>query len=691
MSLKYFIKIISIFLIILFAACTFNEPVLPNWETIWEFPIPDISFRMSEAIDNEYVFADTTQQGIPILSLSIKDTVEKKGIFNENLFINPEPLVLAATLNNINISSPGRKSTETVAINDLLGFTVQPGDSIIIASNTNVNLPSQYVLFSDFQYAFVNTGKLILEYNNQTFLEIADGMQIEIYDDSTGQFIGTSTFATIGPYSSQVADDSLDIGGRLISRRLRLENQVPLLPIAHFVTNQDTSGFSQTDVFISNLIVEEAIASLGEQTASSNGARSVLHNDNHVIEALIDKGWIYLYFQNQLQSEVTVVITLPNFEVQQGIPFLKTQIIPSLSIDSSTIDLKDLRMFNFKNPGTVIDSLHYKMEIITTPSSGLIYASNRDSVVVGIDSDSIFFREFSGELATVTLQIDTTKREDIFEYGGFAGGVKLDNAQIALNIYNEIGIPVDMIINVIGEHRNPETGQLENSLELDPIPISVMPGTSGMPSINPVILNNSNSKISELMAILPTDIVMYGNATILGEGTVSIFDSVWADYEITSPFNILVDSIPDFNSNMETFDKIDSDIKEAIENQFQFANLEFNYDNGLPLDANVILIFAKDTTDFFELDTADTNKLIINDFKINSGTIGSNGFVESPFTGQVSASLSEKQVKILSADTLFFGTKFQFPEVNKEIKFSSTDEFIATGTLKFKVYMNPEN
>jgi hypothetical protein len=218
-----------------------------------------------------------------------------------------------------------------------------------------------------------------------------------------------------------------------------------------------------------------------------------------------------------------------------------------------------------------------------------------------------------------------------------------------------------------------------------------MPGTSGMPSINPVILNNSNSKISELMAILPTDIVMYGNATILGEGTVSIFDSVWADYEITSPFNILVDSIPDFNSNMETFDKIDSDIKEAIENQFQFANLEFNYDNGLPLDANVILIFAKDTTDFFELDTADTNKLIINDFKINSGTIGSNGFVESPFTGQVSASLSEKQVKILSADTLFFGTKFQFPEVNKEIKFSSTDEFIATGTLKFKVYMNPEN
>jgi hypothetical protein len=690
MNIKYYLKVISFFLIILFVACTFNEPLLPNWETIWEFPIPDISFKMSEAIDNEYVFADTTQQGIPILCLSIKDTVEKKGILNKNLSINPYPIVLAATLNNINLSSPGRKSTEAVAINDVLGFGVQTGDSVIIPSNTNLNLPSQYVLFSNFQYAFVNTGKLVLEYNNQTFLEIDDGMQIEIYDDSTGQFIGTSTFAAIGPYSSQVANDSLDISGKLISHRLRLESQVPLMPISHFVTNQDTSGFSQTDVYISNLVVEEAIANIGEQTARSSGARSVLQNDNHVNQAVIDKGQIYLYFQNQLQSEATVVVTLPNFEKQQGIPFTKTQLIPALSIDSSSIDLKDLHMYNFKNPGLTIDSLHYEMDIITTPSSGLIYTSNRDSVIVRIDSDSIFFQEFSGELATVTLQIDTTKKEDIFEYGGFAGGIKLDNAQITINIYNEIGIPVDMIVNVIGEHRNSETGQIENSLELDPIPISVIPGITGSPSINPVILNNSNSKISELLAILPTDILMFGSATIMGEGTLTIFDSVWADYEITSPFNILVDSIPDFNSHMEKFDKIDSDIKEAIKNQFQYANLEFNYENGLPLDVHVNLIFAKDTTDFFELDTADTNKLIIDDFNINSGTIGSNGFVNSSYSGQLFANLNEKQVKILSADTLYFGTKFQFPGVNKEIKFSSTDEFIAIGALKFKVYMNPQ-
>jgi hypothetical protein len=103
MKHKKIIYKFAISLLLLFAACTFNEPVLPNWQTLWELPLPEISYEMSDAIDNEFIFADTTSQGIPILSLSIADSIEKEGIMVENLAIKPEPETLATTIESIKV------------------------------------------------------------------------------------------------------------------------------------------------------------------------------------------------------------------------------------------------------------------------------------------------------------------------------------------------------------------------------------------------------------------------------------------------------------------------------------------------------------------------------------------------------------------------------------------------------------
>jgi hypothetical protein len=690
MKVKNILSVLIVCLFLVFAACTFNEPVLPNWETLWEIPLPDISYELSEAIDNEYIFADTLQ-GIPILRLSIKDTVEKEGIDKAELSIKPDPDTLSTTIEQIEISSPGKESTEAISIHELLGFQVQPGDTIPIPPSTTITVTPQEVVFTSYNYVIVSTGKLILEFHNQTLLNISGGMQVDLYDDSTNQFIGTSTFPAINAYTSEFANDSLDMSGRLISRRLRLESQVPLQAGSYPVSALDTSGFTQTDVCISNMIVEEAIASIPEQSATESGAESVEDRDNHVIEALVDEGQIRLNIENQLEVEATVTVTLPNFELQPGISFTQSQVIPALSRNTSSIELNDLTMINFKSPGSVIDSLHFEITVVTTPSLGLTHISNSDSVIVRFDADSIFFRRFEGEIDTVEVAIDTVKQEDIFNYNDFEGSVRLDDLQLELTIFNEIGIPVEMLIDIRGEHRNSDTGQLETFLDLDPIPIQVMPGTSGIPSTNLVTLNGSNSRIVELMQILPTDIVMSGTATIMGTGIVTITDSVWGEYEISSPFNVFVDSIPDFESDIDILDEIDDDIKNTIENRFQNANLELNFENGLPLSADVIIIFATDTTDFFEIDTSDTNKLIIDDLEIKSGTIGTDGYVSIPFEGQISSILSEKEVKIFSSDTLYFGSKIIFPDVNTAMKFRSTDAFIGIGSMKFKVFMNPED
>lgn len=693
MNSKSILLYLSVILIIIIASCTFNEPVLPNWETIWKLPLPEISYKMSEAIDNEHIFADTLQ-GIPILSLSIKDTVDKEGVAKEDLSIKPDPDTLSTTIRRINIDSPGKQTTDSVTIHQILGFQINEGDTLNISSGSTITTPTQVVVFTSYNYAMVNTGKLIFEFHNNTLLNITGGMQIDLYDDSTDQFIGTSTFPAISAYSSAFANDSIDIGGgnsgKLISRRLRMQSQVPIQQGDYPVTNNDTSGFTQTDILISNLIVEEAFARIPEQTTSKSGAKSIENRDNRVAQAVVDEGRIRLNIENQLEVEATVIVTLPNFERQTGTPFTKSEVVEASAVTATSINLADLQMHNYQDPGSLIDSLFYEVTVITTPSSGLTHISNNDSVIVRFDADSIFFREFEGIIDTIEMAIDTVNQEDIFDYGSFEGSVKLNDLQLDLTIFNELGIPVDMIVKISGEHKNAQTGQIEDYVELDPVPVAISPGMSGAPSTNLVSLNSSNSRIVELMQILPTDITMTGSVTIMGQGRVTISDSVWGEVEISSPFNVFVDSIPNYYSDINMLDGFDDDIKEAIQKRFQTANLDLNYENTLPVSAGVTIVFAKDTVDFFEVDTSDTSKLIIDNLNFSAGTIGSNGYVSSPSIGSISPEILEKDIKIFSSDTLYVGTIINFPDVNTAMKFQSTDEFIGIGSIKFKVYMNPD-
>ena len=63
-----------------------------------------------------------------------------------------------------------------------------------------------------------------------------------------------------------------------------------------------------------------------------------------------------------------------------------------------------------------------------------------------------------------------------------------------LTLFNEIGIPVDIEINILGEHRNSDTGVLEKSQTLDPILVHLNLGAIGSPASTTVILNSSNSQ-----------------------------------------------------------------------------------------------------------------------------------------------------------------------------------------------------
>jgi len=690
--------IITVILLTL-AACTFNEPVLPKWFTFWELPFPETTFEMSDAIDNENIFADTTVQGIPIISLSIKDNMAKEGISKKDLSIQPDPDTLAKSIIDISISSPDPEITNPTNIQELLPFQILVGDTIDIP-DISVPLPAQNLDFSSFQFAMVRKGKVSLVFHNHTFLTIKPGMQVDVYDDSTGnlagipfgEHIGTAVFDSIGPYSSVPANDSLDLMNKLISHKLRLgEVQVPLQPENdHEVIPSDTAGYVQNELTISDLTVSQARAEIPMQTTSESGAKSIEDRENRVRSAKVDSGQIIYHVENQLAVEATVLITMPNFIDENGDTLTQVKVIPKQFMETDSFKLVGYEMINHINASELIDSVYYNMYIETTPTNEKVSISDKDSVIVSFFPDSIFFSEFDGIVDTVQVEIDTVKKKDIFDYKDFEGAISLEDLEMELTLFNELGIPVEIEVNILGEHRNSATGELEDTLSLDPIIIQLNSGANGFPDTTIVPLNASNSKIVELMQILPTDIVMNGKATIMGDGFITINDSIWGEYEIYSQMNILVDSIPPYETEIDTLQDFDDDVRDAIEERFQEAKIQLDIDYGLPISADLILAFGSDTSDFFVSDTSDSSKLIIDHIKLQAAPIGSNGYVSSPVQDKIYINLDQDQLKIFSKDTLLMGSKIIFLDRDKRMKFRSTDALNIDGALRVKVLMKED-
>ena len=76
------IKKISLLIIVAaLTACTLNEPELPKWDTEWSLYLPTYDYNMAEVIeDGEYLEADTTNNMIPIIKVSIQDSSDEMGI-----------------------------------------------------------------------------------------------------------------------------------------------------------------------------------------------------------------------------------------------------------------------------------------------------------------------------------------------------------------------------------------------------------------------------------------------------------------------------------------------------------------------------------------------------------------------------------------------------------------------------------
>lgn len=692
------LKKIQLFLFVsLFvSACTINEPKLPSWETEWNIYLPTEDFIMVDAINDTSLVADTTDSGIPIVSLAFSDSTDREYIGAEDLALEPQAEHHRATLDEIKLNKPKSITTDSISVMDVLppgslnGDTLPPYPQITVSSPDDI--PNGQAEFTHYKVVEVITGNMYITFHNNMFLTILPGMEIEIYEDSlSSDLIGTATFMdSIPPYSSGESD-IIYLAGKTISNKLLLEYSIPIAGSDTFkvLTEQDKNGSFYNEITMSELQVKYAEAKIPMQTFTSKDSIDLTEEDHRVKRAVIDKGQVFLYIKNNLPISAETEVTLPDLR-KDNQPKVITAPLLSGRDTTITIDLNGWELINYDNPGEFIDYVDFYSASTVDSTEGFEKLAGDDSVSIDVTSDSLFFSYVEGDLDTINVDIDPVEISNFDFFEDIEGEVTLNDLVMTLNFENEIDFPIHVNLKIGGYHKDKVSEQITDSVIIFINDLVVERQTTTKQVFDSAATTPS---IVDLIAIFPTEIKISGSAFIKGEGSASLDNGLQVFYNIESPLSIDITEAISFEAALDTLTDLDKDMREILSDDMTKCCVKFDFRNTLPIAANIKYYIAADSLEIYSDEIPDSliSKKIVIDESIAAGNVGaSSGYVDTEEKSTIEIDLSEEQLDIFKNDTLYTRQVIEIPVTNGTVRIRQADGIKIEGNVNFKVFINKD-
>jgi hypothetical protein len=690
-----FAKIRSLFVLVvslLISSCSLDSPVLPSWFVDVVIPIPKIETTMVDAINDSTLMADTTANGVPIVSISVTDTVPSEQVSKSDLAIEIDEYRFGGNLQLIDLSSVANGGNSTIPVSTLLGIDLNLliGQTIDIPGEVH-SPEAQPLVFDAFRYIDVNAGAIQFELTNTSFLTFSAGLSIALYDDSTGEKLGDAQFLESIPPGNQASSLPIDLSGKVISNQLSAVMTIPVAAQSNVLITSENAASSISYATVFPLLLANSLrGQLPDQEFSFDGAQPLPENGHQVVSAEMSDTMLRLLVENRMQQNATVQVILKNFQRADGSPFIKEINLDAQSTSQEVLRLDGVSMAGYPDPGAPVDELAYTAEVTTSPIADIVDVAAQDSIVITVLSDSVFFASFSGTLDTIDMEFGPTIEEDIMDYGPFEGGITFDELEMRVDISSEVGLPIDLEFTMTGYHRDPDTGLILDSLTMAPVQVAVVAGESGNPAVTSIVLdkNSPQPNVIDLMEILPTDLKMHGKALTAGEGSIAVGDQVTATYAINSPLAFSVAQITGFDSEV-THQEMDQDLRDNIRNNVEQGRLVFRVENGFPIGTRILLVVAEDSNAVFNealWDTAST--LVLDETNIQSGERDARGYVIAPTFNTITYDLTHDQLRIFDNPEVYMGTRVKLNQTPGLIRFNQQDYIKVTGEMEFKLLVN---
>jgi hypothetical protein len=652
---------------LLLAACTLDNPGLPSWENEVTVALPADTYPMADLADNDSLLFSEAPDG-PGMWIEIADSAaddERTRLSAADLSNGPTSERYRQNLGEIELGDDTPLRTPEVNLNTLLGTPFAPGDVLPVAPAVSVTLSEQDISFTNFRSIDINSAKLQLDFVNGLFLDI-ESISIDVYNRQAGDRIFIATVNLPGPIPAGArvsnAGDPVFLQDISVSNEFSLDYRLGLAArSAPLLLSQEL--LAQT-LFVEATILDRRVsraeAEIPPQVESRDDAASLAADDNRISYGEISKGGLTLNIDNHINLSGLVSVEFANLFRNDELLLIEQRVNAGAQVVKQ-IDLGGVIIRNPAAPQTPIDEYAYSVTFFSDNSDGIVSVSADDSITASIEIDSLYFATLSGELQETEVDIEAFVREDIADYGNVGEGIRLDDARLLLFVYNEIGLPINAELRILGEHQDGPGGPVTASREMV-VNIPVAAGIDGMATLSTISLdaNSSEPSIVDLLEILPTRLTISGSAAVSGRGSASVNQEVWYAYRLESPMRISIATPIAINSDAEliTEDDIGAEGKDFLRDNIQSALLEVTVTNGLPVGVETSIHLSKSADDLFSDTISDsTQKLIISDLQVAAASVDGEGLVNQPRVENLTVALDSRYFQLLADTPLYSGVK----------------------------------
>lgn len=303
-------------------------------------------------------------------------------------------------------------------------------------------------------------------------------------------------------------------------------------------------------------------------------------------EIELSSGLIQYEYESSINASIDLTISIPQLIDPLGNSYTNQLFIQNTAT-STMIDMDDLSgyEFDFSSNSNVI-SVSYETQINSSPNFATY--DYTDSVrlmigIIGLDFSSVkgYFGQQIESIEDDVLDIDVSVLENI------ASGIQLESPSLRFFIDNSIGIPFQLDLDLLGTNAGEEVSLNGPSLNIPSNQLSVQE------------FNNSNSQLSELIALSPSVISYSGSVTTNPENDDSILNTILSGTEISIGFEM------DLPLHLRIEDAVSKDTlaltfsENNPEDQgldIELVKFKLRTQNDFPLDVDLTVFFTDSLT-----------------------------------------------------------------------------------------------
>lgn len=467
----------------------------------------------------------------------------------------------------------------------------------------------------EFEYVKISQGILSVEIINNFAFDITS-LELELLNTDNQDLVGQFSYNSITAGTSQV--QSVNLADQLLYSDL----EISIVEFSSDGSGTDELSISSLDDMIfsisGNLIqATEGSIKFPQQEGPSDSLIVDMQVDDGIEISLINlsSGVMVYNYESSVNTSLQLMIEIPSLKDQMGMAF-------SEILEINNTQFSGPQMFSFSIDNYSFDLSESVNQIQVNYSSQIMGSntfqsfSENDQIHIDISMEDFEFSYVEGYFGQIEQEIEQDEMDfDLSILEEIVPNLYLETPNLRFTVDNAIGVPFLIDLDLLGINDN-------ESISLNGPNIQAQGLMSTITDFN-----NSNSQLSDMISISPSQILYSGSVLSNPSGNMGVINSITNGSDIKIGFELDLPLHLRLEDAMRT-DTLDLDFggdnDDASESDYvDSVILKLHTENEFPLDIDLMILFT-DSVSGLILDSLDVEMLDAAEVDEDGRTISAN-------------------------------------------------------------------